>query len=88
VLPYVPRMLVHIRLFASLREAVGQERLEVDLPEGATAEAAWRSLAEAYPSLSGRRSSLAVAVNRAYAPFDAPLAAGDEVVFIPPISGG
>jgi molybdopterin synthase sulfur carrier subunit len=79
---------VRVRLFASLREAVGQPQLDLDLPEGATAETAWSRLVEAHPSLAGRRASLAVAVNRAYERFDAPLAAGDEVVFIPPISGG
>jgi molybdopterin converting factor subunit 1 len=79
---------VHVRLFASLREAVGRERLELDLEEGATAEAAWDRLVQAHPGLAARRASLAVAVNRAYQAFDAPLSAGDEVVFIPPISGG
>ena len=81
-------MLVHIRLFASLRDAVGRDQVELELPEGATAETAWSRLAEAHPALAGRRGSLAVAVNRAYERFDAPLAPGDEVVFIPPISGG
>jgi molybdopterin synthase sulfur carrier subunit len=81
-------MLVRIRLFASLRDAIGCDHLELDLPEGATAETAWGRLVEAHPGLAGRRASLAVAVNRAYERFDAPLAAGDEVVFIPPVSGG
>jgi molybdopterin converting factor subunit 1 len=81
-------MLVRVRLFASLREAAGRDRLELDLPAGATAETVWERLVEAHPSLAARRGSLAVAVNRAYQRFDAPLSAGDEVVFIPPISGG
>jgi molybdopterin converting factor subunit 1 len=81
-------MRVRVRLFASLREAAGRDQLDLDLPEGATAEAAWARLVEAHPSLAARRASLAVAVNRAYQRFDAPLATGDEVVFIPPISGG
>ena len=81
-------MLVHIRLFASLRDTIGRDRLELELPEGATAETAWGRLVEAHPGLAGRRPSLAVAVNRAYERFDAALADGDEVVFIPPVSGG
>jgi MoaE-MoaD fusion protein len=81
-------MRVRVRLFASLREAAGIEIVELDLPDGSTAEQAWRRLAEAYPSLAGRRRSLAVAVNRRYARFEEPLAEGDEVVFMPPVSGG
>jgi molybdopterin converting factor subunit 1 len=81
-------MRVRVRLFASLREAAGRDEMVLDLPEGATAEAAWARLAQAHPVLAPRRGNLAVAVNRAYQRFDAALADGDEVVFIPPISGG
>ena len=77
-----------MRLFAALREAAGRERVELELPAGATAEEAWRGLCRQLPALEGKRGSLAVAVNRSYRRFDAPLAEGDEVVFIPPISGG
>jgi molybdopterin synthase catalytic subunit len=81
-------MRVRVRLFASLREGAGRSELELELPEGASAEDAWRALAGEHPGLSPRRASLAVAVNRRYEPFDAPLKDGDEVVFVPPVSGG
>lgn len=81
-------MRVRVRLFASLREAAGRSELDLELPDGATAGAAWERLLLEHPALSARRSHLAVAVNRAYRSFDERLAAGDEVVFIPPISGG
>lgn len=81
-------MRVRVRLFASLREAAGIEQLELELPDGATVEEAWRRLAGAHPALAPRRRSLAVAVNRRYARFEEPLGPGDEVVFIPPVSGG
>jgi molybdopterin synthase sulfur carrier subunit len=81
-------MLVKVRLFASLREALGRGELQLELPEAATPEDAWRALVGVRPALAERRASLAVAVNREYAPFDRRLAAGDEVVFIPPVSGG
>lgn len=81
-------MLVRVRLFAGLREAVGRGELELDLPAGATAEDAWRRLAEAHPGIATRRRSLAAAVNRRYAAFDTTLGPGDELVFIPPVSGG
>jgi sulfur-carrier protein len=79
---------VRVRLFASLREAVGRDQLDLELPDGATAEDAWRGLVSECPALAPRRRSLSAAVNRRYLPFDAPLAAGDEVVFVPPVSGG
>lgn len=81
-------MLVKVRLFASLREAVGRGELQLELPEAATPEDAWRFLVGRYPALAARRPSLVAAVNRSYAPFDQPLAPGDEVVFLPPVSGG
>jgi molybdopterin converting factor subunit 1 len=79
---------VRVRLFASLREAVGRDHLDLDLPDGATAEDAWARLVTECPALAPRRRSLSAAVNRRYLPFDAPLAEADEVVFIPPVSGG
>jgi molybdopterin converting factor subunit 1 len=81
-------MKVRIRLFAALREAMGRNELEIDLGEGATAEDAWGDLAARAPALASRRPSLTASVNRRYAPFDTPLRDGDEVVFIPPVSGG
>ncbi len=81
-------MRVRVRLFASLREAVGRDEITLELPEGGRAEDVWARLAEAHPALASQRSRLSVAVNRRYAPFDQLLAAGDEVVFIPPVSGG
>ena len=81
-------MRVRVKLFAALREAVGQSALELDLPEGSRVEEAWSALVRSYPSLTSRRGSLSAAVNRSYVPFDAPLAEGDEAAFIPPVSGG
>lgn len=79
---------VRVRLFAALREAVGRSEVELDLPEGASAEDAWQRLARGCPPLAARRANLAASVNRRYAPFDTRLDDGDEVVFIPPVSGG
>jgi molybdopterin converting factor subunit 1 len=79
---------VRVRLFAVLREAAGTREAELDLPAGATPEEAWRRLAEAYPALQARRPNLTAAVNRRYATFDQALGEGDELVFVPPVSGG
>jgi len=81
-------MRVRVRLFASLREAVGREEVDLELPAGATAEQAWAVLAREHAGLAGRRPRLTAAVNRRYAPFDTRLSDGDELVFVPPVSGG
>jgi molybdopterin converting factor subunit 1 len=81
-------MRVRVRLFASLRDAAGVPEASLELPPGATSEIAWGRLVVDFPALAPRRASLAAAVNRRYAPFDTALHDGDEVVFIPPVSGG
>ena len=81
-------MRVRVRLFASLRELVGEGEVSLDLAQGATAEEAWQRLVRDHPALGERRARLTAAVNRSYATFDTPLHDGDEVVFVPPVSGG
>ncbi len=81
-------MQVRVRLFASLRDAASRSESLLQLREGATAEDAWQALVGELPALASRRASLAVAVNRSYAGFETVLRDDDEVVFIPPVSGG
>ena len=83
-------MTIRVRLFAAIREALGRESIELSLAEGATPEDVWRELTRLHEraALSARRQNLAAAVNRKYTKFDAVLEDGDEVVFIPPVSGG
>jgi molybdopterin converting factor subunit 1 len=79
---------VNVRFFAGIRETVGRPEVQLDLPPGATPEDVWRRLAVEHPALADRRPSLSAAVNRRYAAFDVVLRDGDEVVFVPPVSGG
>jgi MoaE-MoaD fusion protein len=76
-------MRVRVRLFAMLRERAGTGELELDLPEGAVVRDALEQLAEVAAGLP-----VVMAVNREYADEDAPLAPGDELALIPPVSGG
>lgn len=79
-----------MRLFAAIRETLGRDHVEMSLAQGATPEDVWRELLalDVSGALPGRRVNLAAAVNRKYVKFDAVLKDGDEVVFIPPVSGG
>lgn len=77
---------VTVRCFASVRELLGREELEVDLPEGATVSDLRARLARDAPDLT--RLPLAFAVNCDYAAPERVLREGDEVALVPPISGG
>ena len=81
-------MLVTIRLFARLRELTGATELKREIPRGATARAAWDALIAEFPPLAPYASSISCAVNEEYAPWATPLSEGDEVAFLPPVSGG
>ena len=80
-------MRLTVRLFATLRE-VAEDRSTIDLVRGATIEDAWRELVGRWPGLRPHRDWVRAARNGAYAPFDQVLADGDEVAFLPPVSGG
>ncbi len=81
-------MHVRIRLFAMQRELAGTREVAVDLPDGATVASAWDALVALYPGLAPGAASVRFARNGAYAEPATPLAAGDEVAMIPPVSGG
>ncbi|HET8606159.1 MAG TPA: molybdenum cofactor biosynthesis protein MoaE [Gaiellaceae bacterium] len=76
-------MEVTIRLFAGLRERAGISRKVLELPAGATVADVWPAL-----DLGAEPGGLVYAVNRAYVERSRPLADGDEVGLIPPVSGG
>lgn len=81
-------MFVTVRLFARLREIAGSPDLTLDLPGGARVQDAWMLLAERHPALGAYSASISCAVNEEYARMHAALAEGDEVAFLPPVSGG
>jgi molybdopterin converting factor subunit 1 len=81
-------MRVTIRLFARLRDIAGAQELAREAAPGATVESVWAALAAEFPSLAPYRSSLSTAVNAEYAKFGAAVVDGDEVAFLPPVSGG
>jgi MoaE-MoaD fusion protein len=72
-----------VRLFAGLREQAQTGRRELELDDGATVSDVWPAL-----RLGDEPPGLLYAVNRAYAAREQPLADGDEVALIPPVSGG
>jgi len=77
------RVTVRVRLFAGLRERAGRGSLEIELPDGSTVADVWSSL-----GLGDEPAGLLYARNKAYVDRSEPLASGDEVAVIPPVSGG
>lgn len=79
-------MKVTALLFASLRTAAGTGRVELELPPAATVRDAAEELERRCDGL--RLRGALCAVDERYAAPDRPLAAGDTVAFLPPVSGG
>jgi molybdopterin synthase sulfur carrier subunit len=83
-------------LFAQLRDKSGVSEANVDLAAdkengvnaGATVHDVWRALVAAHPELAPFESSVSCAVNATYARKHTRVNAGDEVAFLPPVSGG
>jgi molybdopterin converting factor subunit 1 len=81
-------MRVTIRLFARLRELAGAESLAREAAAGATVADVWAALAAEFPALAPYGRIVSAAVNDDYTPMRRPLEDGDEVAFLPPVSGG
>jgi molybdopterin converting factor small subunit len=58
------------------------------VPSGASVADLWRSVAGDHPELHRFAASISCAVNADFAPMSTVLRDGDEVAFLPPVSGG
>ena len=85
-------MMVKIVYFASVREKLGREAEEIELPAGVATVAALRSHLRgrggAYESAFAEKALLRAAVNQDMVQPAAAVKAGDEVAFFPPVTGG
>jgi molybdopterin converting factor subunit 1 len=81
-------MRVTVRLFARLRDIAGVAELARDVATGATIAAVWAGLAREYPEFAAYGRSISSAVNADYARMDHEVREGDEIAFLPPVSGG
>ena len=81
-------MRVTVRLFARLRDIAGTAELSRNVAPGATIGAVWRELAGEFPDLAAYERSISAALNADYARMNAEVHDGDEIGFLPPVSGG
>ncbi len=85
-------MKVKVLFFASLREQLGTAGIDLELPAGVRTvgelRAHLRARGAAYEGALGEERALRMAVNQDMVPASAPLRAGDEIAFFPPVTGG
>jgi len=81
-------MHVKLRLFARLRDIAGATELERGVAQDATIATLWEGLVEEHPGLRDYTRIVACARNAEFARMDTRVADGDEVAFLPPVSGG
>ncbi len=79
---------VRVRLFARLREQAGTESETIEVPRDATVDDVYDALLHRHPNLEANRDAVRPALNEEFADWDAVVSQGDEVTFIPPVSGG
>ena len=80
-------MQIKILAFGIARDIIGQFELPAELPNGATVTDLKAFLTQQFPDFQ-KLSSLRVAINTEYADDNAVLNTQDEIVLIPPVSGG
>lgn len=78
-----PPMSITVRFFASLRDRVGRESVEIEADGLDSVRDVWRALVEREPD-----ARVLAAVNARHAALDARIRDGDEIAFFPPVTGG
>jgi molybdopterin converting factor subunit 1 len=81
-------MTVKVLYFGRLKELSGTSEEVIEVPDGTAIEDLFARCSTARPELRKFRTSLVAARNREFAAWNTSLSAGDEVGFLPPVSGG
>jgi molybdopterin synthase catalytic subunit len=81
-------MRARVLFFGPLKDLVGRPAEEAEFPEGTDLRAVLESYKARYPSLRDLARSIVMARNREFADLSSKLAEGDEIAFLPPVSGG
>ena len=79
---------VRARLFARLREQAGTDTEQIELLAGSTVADVYEAIQKLHPGLQADWNAVRVALNQEFTSWTTKVADGDEVAFIPPVSGG
>jgi MoaE-MoaD fusion protein len=81
-------MRVRVLFFGMLKDVAGSSGEDAEFPEGTSLRGVFDAYAARYPSLRAYAGSIVLARNQEFAPPASAVAEGDEVAFLPPVSGG
>jgi len=79
---------IKVLLFGRLKELTGHGEDSAEIADAATIEQLFALYAARHPELAKYRTSVVASRNQEFAAWDTPLRSGDEVAFLPPVSGG
>jgi len=79
---------VKVLFFGRLKDVIGHAEESLDFAEASTIEQIFAVYSQRVPELAKYRSSVVASRNQEFAAWDTPLHSGDEVAFLPPVSGG
>lgn len=81
-------MHITVKLFALIREKAGADTLALDLPHGADLQQMVEAIRRQQPALGPYLDNMRFSLDMDFVDADTILRDGDEVVLIPPVSGG
>lgn len=81
-------MKVRILFFASLKDITGENAVDLELEENATVESVKIKITSIYPKLEPLLNFVRIAINQEFAEAESVINNGDELAFLPPVSGG
>jgi len=79
---------IRVLFFGVIREIVSLREDTIEVPEGSSLETVLESYSSRFPRLREMTASIGMARNQQFAAPASPVAEGDEVAFLPPVSGG
>ena len=81
-------MQTRVLFFGKLKELTGAAEQSVEIGSGSTIAELFARVAHQTPALAPYRSSVVASRNQEFAPWTTVLEPGDEIAFLPPVSGG
>jgi molybdopterin synthase catalytic subunit len=79
---------VKVLFFGMLKDIVGRSEEQIEVADGARLESVFTCYARQFPRLTDLKESIVLARNQEFCHPSAAIAEGDEIAFLPPVSGG
>jgi MoaE-MoaD fusion protein len=79
---------IKVRLFANLRELVGEREITITVPGGVTVSYLNNEILNKYPQLKSFSNKFVTSVNCKVTTGDTVITSSDEIALLPPVSGG